>query len=76
MIFVKKKPAGLIFEPISTNYLVTYKKVNDKYHVNYMRSEVRFRADWRKRIFKTTYTITSEMAITDRNFDNVNKNIV
>jgi len=73
MIFVKKKPAGLIFEPISTNYLVTYKKVNDKYHVNYMRSEVRFRADWRKRIFKTTYTITSEMAITDRNFDNVNK---
>jgi len=73
MIFVRKKPAGLIFEPISTNYLVTYKKVNDKYHVNYMRSEVRFRADWRKRLFKTTYIITSEMAITDRNFDNVNK---
>jgi len=72
-IFVRKKPAGLIFEPISTNYLVTYKKVNDKYHVNYMRSEVKFRADWRKRIFKTTYTIMSEMAITERNFDNINK---
>lgn len=72
-IFVRKKPAGLIFEPISTNYLVTYKKVNDKYHVNYMRSEVKFRADWRKRIFKTNYTIMSEMAITERNFDNVNK---
>lgn len=72
-IFVRKKPAGLIFEPISTNYLVTYKKVNDKYQVNYMRSEVKFRADWRKRIFKTNYTIMSEMAITERNFDNVNK---
>jgi hypothetical protein len=72
-IFVRKKPAGLIFEPISTNYLVTYKKVNDKYHLNYMRSEVKFRADWRKRIFKTTYTIMSEMAITERNFEDVNK---
>ena len=72
-IFVRKKPAGLIFEPISTNYLVTYKKVNDRYHVNYMRSEVKFRADWRKRIFKTSYTIMSEMAITERDFDNVNK---
>jgi len=38
-----------------------------------MRSEVKFRADWRKRIFKTNYTIMSEMAITERNFDNVNK---
>lgn len=72
-IFVRKKPAGLIFEPISTNYLVTYKKVNDRYHVNYMRSEVKFRADWRRKIFKTNYTIMSEMAITDRDFDNVNK---
>lgn len=72
-IFVRKKPAGLIFEPISTNYMVTYKKVNDRYHVNYMRSEVKFRADWRKRIFKTSYTIMSEMAITERDFDNVNK---
>lgn len=72
-IFVRKKPASLIFEPISTNYLVTYKKVNDRYHLNYMRSEVKFRADWRKRIFKTNYTIMSEMAITERNFDKVNK---
>lgn len=72
-IFVRKKPSGLIFEPISTNYLITYKKVNDRYHINYMRSEVKFRADWRKRIFKTNYTIMSEMAITERNFDNVNK---
>lgn len=72
-VFVRKKPAGLIFEPTGTNYLVTYKKVDNKYYLNYMRSEIKFRADWRKRIFKTYYTIMSEMAITERNFDNVNK---
>ncbi len=72
-IFVKKKPAGLRFEPQSTSYLVTYKKQGDKYFLNYMRSEIKFRADWRRRIFETTYTVMSEMAITERNAENVTK---
>lgn len=72
-IFVRKKPAGLRFEPQSTSYLVTYKKQGDKYYLNYMRNEVKFRADWRRRIFETTYTIMSEMAITERSLENVNK---
>jgi len=72
-VFVRKKPAGLRFEPISTSYLVNYKKDGDKYYLNYMRSEIKFRADWRRRIFKTYYTVMSEMAITERNTQNVNK---
>ena len=72
-IFVKKKPAGLRFEPQSTSYLVTYKKQGDKYYLNYMRNDIKFRADWRRRIFETTYTIMSEMAITERSTENVNK---
>lgn len=72
-IFVRKKPAGLRFEPQSTSYLVTYKKQGDKYYLNYMRNEVKFRADWRRRIFETTYTIMSEMAITERSAENVSK---
>lgn len=72
-IFVRKKPAGLRFEPQSTNYLVTYKKQGDKYFLNYMRSEIKFRADWRRRIFETTYTVMSEMAITERKAENVEK---
>ncbi len=72
-IFVKKKPAGLRFEPQSTNYLVTYKKQGDKYYLNYMRNEIKFRADWRRRIFETNYTIMSEMVITERSNENVTK---
>ncbi|MGE0079016.1 MAG: carboxypeptidase-like regulatory domain-containing protein [Bacteroidales bacterium] len=72
-LFVKRKPAGLRFEPQSTSYLVTYKKQGDKYYLNYMRNEVKFRADWRRRIFETTYTIMSEMAITERSAENINK---
>lgn len=72
-IFVKKKPAGLRFEPQSTSYLVTYKKQGDKYFLNYMRNEIKFRADWRRRIFQTTYTVMSEMVITERKTENVGK---
>lgn len=72
-MFVKKKPMGLRFEPQSTSYLVTYKKQGDKYYLNYMRNEVKFRADWRRRIFETTYTIMSEMVITERSAEVTNK---
>lgn len=71
--FVRRKPRGLIFEPKSTNYLVTYKKIDGRYQLNYLRIEVKFRADWRRRIFKSNYTIMSEMAITQRDSVNVEK---
>ncbi len=71
--FVRKKPAGLIFEPVSTSYLVTYKKLGDRYYLNYMRSEIKFQADWKKKIFKTSYTLMSEMAITERDTVNAAK---
>lgn len=72
-LFVKKKPMGLRFEPQSTNYMVTYKKQGDKYYLNYMRNEVKFRADWRRRIFETNYTVMSEMVITERNTENISR---
>lgn len=69
--FILKKPASLRFTPTNTNYLVTYKEINGKYHVNYVRSELEFFADWRRRIFRTGYSIMAEMAITDRSAEDV-----
>jgi hypothetical protein len=69
--FVVRKPATLRFNPQSTNYLVTYKKIGDKYHLNYVRTEIEFQADWRRRLFRTGYSIMSEMAITERQSENV-----
>jgi len=71
--FVKKKPMGLKFVPTSTSYLVTYKEQNGKYYINYVRNEVKFTCNWKKRIFKTNYTVMSEMAITERKTENVEK---
>lgn len=64
-VFVKRKPTGLIFMPTSTSYLVTYKKQDQNYYLNYVRVDLKFRCDWKKRMFKNYYTVMSEMAITD-----------
>lgn len=72
-VFVQKKPMGLIFLPTSTSYLVTYKSQKDKYYLNYVRVDLKFRCDWKKRLFKNYYTVMSEVAITDRHEDNIVK---
>lgn len=64
--FVQKKPMGLVFVPTSTNYLVTYKAQKGKFYLNYVRIELKFKCDWRKKWFKNNYVIVSEVAITDR----------
>ncbi|MBW6499377.1 MAG: carboxypeptidase-like regulatory domain-containing protein [Bacteroidales bacterium] len=67
--FVMRKPSRLRFTPTRTNYLVTYIEIDGKYHVNYVRNELEFFADWRARIFRTSYAIMSEMAVTGRRPD-------
>jgi hypothetical protein len=64
--FILRKPSRLRFNPVSTRYLVSYSEVDGRYQPNYMRYELEFFADWRRRIFRTGYTIVSEMAVTSR----------
>jgi len=73
MMFVKKKPIGLKLTPTSTHYLVSYKKVEDKYYFNYSRGEFSFKCNWKKRLFNSNYAVMSEMAITDWNAQEVDK---
>ncbi|WP_320052308.1 carboxypeptidase-like regulatory domain-containing protein [uncultured Acetobacteroides sp.] len=72
--FIKKKPIGLKMVPTATSYLVSYKTGPDgKYYVNYVRNEMKFKADWKKRWFNSYYTVMSEMAITNISKANVAK---
>ncbi len=63
---LRKKPTGLIFSPHSVTYLVTYKTQEGKSYLNYIRNEIKFRCDWKKKFFSTNYTVCSEVVITDR----------
>lgn len=61
-----KKPLGLRFRPQEVSYLVTYKQQGSKTYLNYIRNVIRFKCDWKKKLFSSTYTAYSEMVVTDR----------
>lgn len=68
---LKKKPFGLRFRPLEVAYLVNYKDRNGVTYLNYIRNGVRFKCDWKRKLFSTNYTIISEMVVTDGKEENV-----
>ncbi len=66
-----KKPYGLRFKPQEVSFLITYKEVNGKTYLNYIRNNIRFKCDWKRKLFSTGYTVLSEMVVTDRDEKNV-----
>jgi hypothetical protein len=61
-----RKPLGLRFRPSEFSFLITYKRQNGLYYLNYVRSEAKFKCDWKKRLFSSKYDLVSEMVTTDR----------
>lgn len=70
---VKKKPFGMKVTPISANYFVSYREMEDKWYLNHVQAEVKFDCKWKKKLFKSKYVTLSEMAITDMDSENVTK---
>ncbi len=55
------------------NYIVKYRKVDDKWFLNYVRNELQLWVRWNRKLFRSNYTITSEMAVTDFSEEGVEK---
>ncbi len=65
-MILRSKPPGLVFKPSNLSYLVTYRQSEGKTYLNYMRTEIKFRCDWKKKLLSTNYTVLSEVVLTDR----------
>lgn len=62
-----RKPVGLRFRPKALLMTVGYTTdLQGVTRMNYLRNEMRFNCDWRRRLFASTYTAVSEMVVTDR----------
>lgn len=68
---LRKKPFGLRFKPIEVSYLVAYEDRGNMTYLKYLRNNIRFKCDWKRKLFSTNYTILSEMVITDLQENNV-----
>ncbi len=72
-LLVKKKPASMKMDVQRGNYLVNYRLIDGKWILNYVRSEVVFRSKWDKKLFKSNIATMFEMAITDRDTQNIDR---
>lgn len=63
---LKKKPFGLRFKPLEVSFLVTYKERGGVTYLNYVRNNIRFKCDWKRKLFSTNYTVLAEMVVTDK----------
>lgn len=66
-----RKPMGLRFHPQEMSYIVTYNTRDGKSHLNYVCNVIRFKCDWKKKLFSTGYSVNTEMVVTDRNDNNI-----
>lgn len=63
---LQRKPAGLRFRPQEVNFLVTYRQQDGMTCLNYICNEIRFKCDWKRRLFSSSYTARSEMVVVER----------
>lgn len=72
-ILVKKKPANLKIEIEKGHYLIRYRNEGGKWYLNYVRSELALNSKWKRKLFKSDFSIMLEMAVTDRDSENIDK---
>jgi hypothetical protein len=65
-LFIRKKPLGMDVTPEVATYMVKYREQSGKWYFAYSRAEVKFKVNWKRRLFHTIYTTMSEIAVTDR----------
>ena len=62
-----KKPFGLRFRPKQLSMVIGYTTdLQGVTRMNYLRNEMRFNCDWKRRLFASTFTTVCEMVVTDR----------
>jgi hypothetical protein len=64
-MILRRKPASLRFTPQEVSYVLSYRRREGRSYLHYSRADIRFRCDWRRRLFATGYTVSSETVITD-----------
>lgn len=63
--FVRRKPKNISVTPLRAEYRVDYREKDGLWYYGYGNVELTFKVNDRRKIFNTTYTLSSEMAVTD-----------
>jgi len=65
-MFIRKKPSGVKVTPLSADYIVNYQEKGGKWYFTYARGEIKFKCNWKRKLFNSKFSVMTELAITDR----------
>lgn len=71
--FITNQSRDFITWPISVRYAVSYRKVNDRYFLNHVRGDLEFESKRKGRLFRTSFYVFFEMAVTSMSLQNVTR---
>ena len=72
-MFIQRKPMSMSIIPERAVYRAKYTIDENRWYFSYARAEVKFRVNWKKKLFNTTYSTMSELAVTDRTYEGIEK---
>lgn len=64
-MFIRSKPANVKIKPRQVSYEVNYRQKDGKWLYGYSKADLSFEVKKRRKLFKSTYTLSCEMAVTD-----------
>lgn len=64
-IFIVKRTPGMRYSVNRADYVVSYRCIDDKWYYDYCRVDLGFNARKQRSLFRTSFTVTEEMAVTD-----------
>ena len=70
---VKKKPPGVIVNIEKAYYKVNYRFFKGKWYLSYVRTRLVLFMKWKKKHFRSRYSMVAEMAVTDMDTVNITK---
>jgi hypothetical protein len=71
--FITGPSRGFNTWPVSVKYLVSYRKVNERYFLSHVRGDLQFNSRQKRRLFNTQFHVFFELAITDIDSTNVKR---
>lgn len=71
--FISGSAHGFSTWPVSVKYLVTYRKINDRYYLNHVRGDLVFASRKKQQLFSTQFNIFFELAVTGVDLNNVTR---
>ena len=64
-MFVRRKPSDVKIKPRNISYEVNYREKNGRWVYGYSKADLSFEVKRKRRLFKSIYTLSCEMAVTD-----------